>query len=61
MGPPNENLKSNHTMSRILFLGAAILILSASFASADRATFDRTKTQIAMPLTAPPTIDGCAK
>jgi hypothetical protein len=34
------------------------LILSAVVSRADRATFDETKTQIALPLATPPTIDG---
>jgi len=36
----------------------AILIAVAGFAMADRATYDDTKTRVAMPFATPPTIDG---
>lgn len=39
-------------------LVCALLVLVGGFASADRATLDETKTQVAFPMSTPPTIDG---
>ena len=41
-----------------LLFSVALLTLSANLGFADRATYDPTKTQIALPLDTPPTIDG---
>jgi len=46
----------DHMKKCILFL--ALLAVLAGYATADRLTYDDTKTRVAMPLPTPPTIDG---
>jgi len=43
---------------RNTFLFVAVLLLVGGAAFADRATYDNTKTQVALPLSTPPVIDG---
>lgn len=40
------------------FLMGVLLVVAAGFATADRATFDETRTQVAVPMSTPPVIDG---
>ena len=44
-------------MKKVLMV-SMMLVLAAGFAGADRVTYDKTKTAVALPLSTPPTIDG---
>src|SRR5262245_37912582 len=54
---PDEPSKLRIPMQRIVLV-SSLLVLSSMIGYSDRATLDKTKTQIALPLSQPPTIDG---